>query len=118
MSSSSCSTSDRPIKARQQPGIVWATAYCVIAIVAAAACGARTKSITGALVDVQAISLTEIREFSIETPGKARLTFTVRGDVGFSASHLREHMVTGLPVKVSYIDESGRLVALHIEDAP
>ncbi|MBI4310580.1 MAG: hypothetical protein HY681_02270 [Chloroflexi bacterium] len=72
----------------------------------------------GTLVDVQATSLVEISSFSIEAPAQGRLDFTVRGDVGFSASHLREHMLGGERVKVTYVREGDGLRALRVEDAP
>lgn len=69
-------------------------------------------------MDVQAASLVEVGSFTVETADKARLTFTVRGPVGFSPGHLREHMLAGARVKVTYVKEREGLRALRVEDGP
>ncbi|MBI3953047.1 MAG: hypothetical protein HY330_00880 [Chloroflexi bacterium] len=60
----------------------------------------------------------EVRSFTIQTADRSRFTFTARGDVGFTASHLREHMLVAERVKVTYVKEREGLRALRVEDAP
>ena len=43
-------------------------------------------------------------------------TFTVQGDIGMSASHLRLHQALGETVLISYVTEGDRLVVVDIGD--
>jgi hypothetical protein len=72
----------------------------------------------GVVVEVEATSPVEASAFSLVTARNKRLVFIVNGDIGFSASHLREHMLAGERVKVLYIKEAAGLRALRVEDAP
>ena len=93
-------------------------ALLILLALASTACGPSAQEVVGVVVDVQAVSLLEVRSLTIETPARERLVFTTRGDIGFTASHLREHMVAGDPLKVTYIKEGEELRALRVEDAP
>jgi hypothetical protein len=73
------------------------------------------------VVAVQATSLTNVQGFSIRTQDGRTVDFRL-GPVDnanqFPPGHLAEHKVSVVPVRVTYIEESGALVAVHLEDAP
>ncbi|MSQ33174.1 MAG: hypothetical protein EXR60_01955 [Dehalococcoidia bacterium] len=93
-------------------------ALLILLALAASACGPRAQEVVGVVVDVEATSLVEASAFTLVTASKARLVFTVKEDIGFSASHLREHMLAGERMKVIYIKDAAGLRALRVEDAP
>ena len=76
------------------------------------------QTLRGRIVDVDARSLVEIESLTIRDESGAAYTLEARGmPLGeFTPSHLREHMVSGAPVEVSYHDDGGRLVLDAISD--
>jgi hypothetical protein len=76
------------------------------------------QSVHGRIVDLNSRSLLELESVTIRS--ESGETYTVEaGGVAlgqFTPSHLREHMVSGLEVVVTYHDESGRLVLDAISD--
>jgi hypothetical protein len=82
--------------------------------------GGGTRTVTGIVVKVEAASAVEVRGFTLRTSDGQLLAFTVgrldlSGDA-FPAEHLREHMATAAPVKVTYTQQGGSLVASRLED--
>ena len=86
---------------------------------ASAGCGVarerETQTVRGVLVDVAAPSLTNLRSFDLRTDDGRRLSFRVEGDVGMTPAHLREHMVLGEPVSVTYRESADGLLALRLD---
>lgn len=84
------------------------------------ACGAPGReaeptTVRGLIVGVRAESIAQAQSFELRTPDRV-LSFRVEGDLGFTPSHLREHMVLAEPVTVTYRDEPDGPVALRVED--
>ncbi len=75
-----------------------------------------TGTVRGLLTDVQAASLTMLREVELRADDGRTLRFTVEGDTGITPSHAREHMVNAEPVTITYRSERGQMVALRIDD--
>ncbi len=82
------------------------------------ACGDSVSEMRGLITDVQAGSLTEVESFTVQEEGTGKLwTFTAEGSIGFTPSHMRQHMLEGQAVAVRYREKDGRLVAVLIGDA-
>jgi len=84
------------------------------------ACGTASQGTTeGLVIDVRG-GLDGVTEFSVLTPG-GTLVFVPDpdGDFAFPLPHLREHILSGIPVIV-YWEElpDGSLSAVHVDDAP
>ena len=81
-------------------------------------CGSETRSVRGLIVEVVADSLLIVETVTVEDEDQVR--WTVRGGGkrfdGFSASHLREHMVQGLPVTVWFEERDGMLFMKDVSD--
>lgn len=77
--------------------------------------------VAGVVTSVDAVSLTEVRGFTIISAAGQTLTFTIgtleNGDE-FPPGHLKEHMASATPILVSFRQENGALVAYRLEDAP
>lgn len=79
--------------------------------------------VDGLLTEVEGTSPTDVASFTLRTPEGRVLQFAIgRLDLSGDASpagHLREHLATVEPVRVTYVTESdGSLVAIRLEDAP
>ncbi len=82
-----------------------------------AACGDSVSEMRGLITEVQAASLTEVESFTLQEEGTGKLwTFTAEGFIGFTPSHIRQHMLEGQMVVVRYRDSYGRLVAILVSD--
>ena len=104
----------------------WALTLVVLTALAAGCAGgpdATTatevrQAVSGRIVDLSAPSLLELESLTIR--GESGETFTLQaGGVAlgqFTPSHLREHMVTGQVVVVTYHVDGGRLVLDAISD--
>ena len=107
----------------------------VLAVLAALALGAatacasppadggegETMTFIGHITDVRARSLIELESLRVTGADGASLRFHAeegRGFDEFGPSHAREHMLTGEPVEVTYIEEDGRLLIVDLADAP
>ena len=75
-----------------------------------------TGTVRGLLTDVQAASLTMLREVELRAEDGRTLRFTIEGDTGLTPGHAREHMVNAEPVTITYRSERGQMVALRIDD--
>jgi hypothetical protein len=97
-------------------------AVIVIAFVAATTLGGSGRRVeTGIVVSVDAVSLGDVRGFSIRTTDGRTVPFRIgrlENAATFPPGHLAEHKVTLVPVRVTYVDENGGHTAVRIEDAP
>jgi hypothetical protein len=100
-------------------GAVAAVVIAVIAVTAVGGPGRRVE--TGIVIAVRATSLTSVQGFSIRTADGRTVDFRVgalENAATFPPGHLAEHKVTLIPVRVTYVEESGDAVAVRLEDAP
>jgi hypothetical protein len=97
-------------------------AIVAVAIVASMVVGGPGRRVeTGIVVAVEATGLTTVQGFSIRTSDGRTVDFRVgslENAAAFPPGHLAEHKVTLVPIRVTYVDESGAPVAVRIEDAP
>jgi hypothetical protein len=70
----------------------------------------------GLVVEVQSASLLQISSFTLRTYDGVFVELVVEGDVGISASHLREHMALADPVTVTVRYADGLTIATLVED--
>ena len=87
-------------------------------LLSAVSCGGETRSVHGLIVDVAADSLLVVETVTVEDEDQVRWTVHGGGKRfdGFSPSHLREHMVQGLPVTVWFEERDGRLFMKDVSD--
>ncbi|HET9520370.1 MAG TPA: hypothetical protein VFO73_04920 [Candidatus Limnocylindrales bacterium] len=100
-------------------GIVIALAALLVVVVTSFARPA-SRVETGVVVGVDAVSLTEVRGFTIRTPDGRTVTFRIgalENGTEFPPGHLREHAATATAVRVTYLEEGSELVAVRLEDA-
>jgi hypothetical protein len=99
-----------------------ALAVVLVAVAASMVVGGPGRGVeTGIVVGVQGTGLTSIQGFSIRTADGRTVDFrlgTLENGAAFPPGHLAEHKVTLVPIRVTYIDESGSHVAVRLEDAP
>ena len=104
-------------------GLLAVVVVVVVAAVAAASAlgGPGRGAETGVVVAVEATSLSSVQGFSIRTQDGRTVDFRVgaiEDAAQFPPGHLAEHKVTLVPIRVTYVAESGALVAVRLEDAP
>ena len=78
--------------------------------------GASARTVHGSIVGVEVRSLVELTSLELRDENGATWHFEAEGSQGFTPSHLREHMLQGLSVTVSYHEEDGALMIDGIED--
>ncbi|WKZ83686.1 MAG: hypothetical protein QY307_05445 [Acidimicrobiia bacterium] len=98
-----------------------ATRLLLIAAVLLVACAGGAQRVDGVVVAVDG-DLTEVRAFEIVATDGRRLLFRVGAELesftgGVPLSHLFEHLGDGFPVRVTYREEGGVLVAVALTDA-
>ena len=76
------------------------------------------ETVRGLLLEVNARSLLELETLTVRADDGAEWRLEARGKrfALFTPSHLREHMVSGLPVTVTFHRENGALVLDEIAD--
>ncbi len=83
--------------------------------------GGRPTS-TGIVVAVESTSPVAVSGFTLRTADGRLEQYAVgileTGGAAFPAAHLREHLASLLPIVVTYRLETGRRVAIRLEDAP
>jgi hypothetical protein len=89
-----------------------------LAVLLLTSCGADDRgTIEGLVVDVQG-DLTSVTEFTVLTDnGQMRFIPAQDGDFAFPLPHLREHIISGVPVVVFWEDREGTRVAVLVDDA-
>ena len=73
----------------------------------------------GVVTRVDAVSLTDVRAFTIRTPDGRTVNFRIgalENGTQFPPGHLGEHAATATPVRVTYREEGGELVAVRLDD--
>lgn len=76
---------------------------------------------TGVVVEVDAVSLTEVLGFTLRTADGRTVEFVVgplENPAEFPPSHLAVHLADGEPVRVTYKQAGTDRVAVRLEDAP
>jgi hypothetical protein len=96
----------------------WLLVASVTATLLCLACtrDAGPQVVRGLVVDLRAVSINQLAAFDLRADDGRSLSFAVEGDVGMTPGHLREHMVLGEPVTVTYRETRGTLVASRVED--
>ena len=80
-----------------------------------------TEQMTGVVVAVDAVTLSDVRAFTLRRPGGELVEFSLReleNGTDFPPGHLAEHQATAKPVRVTFRSEDDERFALRIEDAP
>ena len=80
-----------------------------------------TEQMTGVVVAVDAVSLSDVRGFTLRRPGGELVEFSLRelqNGTEFAPGHLAEHQATAEPVRVIFRSEDDERLALRLEDAP
>ena len=65
---------------------------------------------------MQTASILQIASFTLRTDDGTLVEMIVEGDVGITASHLREHMALADPVTVTVRYADGLVIATLVED--
>lgn len=80
-------------------------------------CGGGERTVRGVVVEVEARSISEVALLIVEEEGTGKVwTFQADGPVGFTPSHIREHMMQGLPLTVRFRERDGLFVAVLVTD--
>jgi hypothetical protein len=94
----------------------------LLAVVATFVLGGPGRQVeTGIVVAVEASSLSDVQGFSIRTADGRTVDFrvgTIENPTQFPPGHLAEHKVSLVPIRVTFVQESGGPVAVRLEDAP
>ena len=75
-----------------------------------------TLQLNGHIVEVIKRNITEVETLRIRDTNGSLWTFTTKGFVGFSPSHLREHQLFGESVVIEYRQDGETLIAVRISD--
>ncbi len=78
--------------------------------------GASVQTVRGSIVGVEAGSVLELTSLELRDENGATWHFEAEGYQGFTPSHLRQHMLQGLSVTVTYHEEEGILIIDGMED--
>ena len=76
----------------------------------------RPTRLDGLVVAIQSASILQIASFTLRTDTGDLVEMIVEGDVGITASHLREHMALADPVTVTVRYADGLTIATLIQD--
>ena len=92
----------------------------LLACASVVGCGGEpdVRTVRGYVVGVESKTLLELDFVQVRTEAGETIEISARGKhfPGFPPSHLREHMMQGLPVTVSYHRENGELVLDDVRD--
>ncbi len=94
-------------------------AIAVAALAATALGGPGRRVETGIVVDVEATGLTSVQGFSLRTADGRTVDFrvgTTETATSFPPGHLAEHKATLAPIRVTYVEQAGTLLAVRLED--
>ncbi len=81
------------------------------------ACGGGERAVRGVVVEVEARSIAEVAILTIEEEGTGKVwTFQADEPVGFTPSHIREHMIQGRLVTVRFRERDGLFIAVLVTD--
>lgn len=92
---------------------------CTLITLLLTACHPDTRPtvLRGLVVDIQAASFVQIGSLTLRTNSGELVDMAVEGEVGITASRLREHMVLADPVAVTVRYDGSRVIATRIDDA-
>ncbi len=111
-----------PRRARIVLLIAAVAAVVLVAVGAATILGGPGRQVeAGIVIDVQAISLTNVEGFSIRTGDGRVVAFRITSletAASFPPGHLAEHRVSLARIRVTYIVDGAVNRAVRIEDAP
>ncbi len=97
-------------------------ALVALAIVLATTLGRPAdRAETGVVIHVDAVSLGNVRGFTLRTTDGRSVDFTLgalENGSQFPPGHLAEHQATATPIVVTYREQGGSRVAVRLEDAP
>lgn len=80
-------------------------------------CGGGERTVRGIVIEVEARSFAEVAVLTIEEEDTGKVwTFQADGPVGFTPSHIREHMMQGQAVTVRFQERDGLFVAHLVTD--
>lgn len=101
--------------------LVVAVAIVAVAVAASGVLGGSPEqSVTGVVIRVDSTGLTEVQGFDLREDDGTVLHFELgtldMSPPAFNPQHLTAHQATAEPVKVTYEDQGGRLVATRLED--
>lgn len=107
-----------------RPGIrAWFVIAAMAVAVALSGCGGGTTGtqtaqqvVRGEIMDVKARDLLHIESLTVRDADGRTWVFEARAVLEFTPSHMREHMVLGEPVAVTFHEEAGVLVADKLAD--
>ena len=75
------------------------------------------KIIEGYVTNVSAANLLNVDWFEIETKSGKVMRFEVTGSLGsFTPSHMRQHMLIGDPISITYYEKGEKFNASLVED--
>jgi len=95
----------------------------VLTSCAAPTATAQTQTAQGVLLDVVSSSLQKVDSFTLRTDDGRELTFVPAPNFNADATHamtpghMRQHMALADPVRVTYQEQNGQLIALSAVDA-
>lgn len=82
----------------------------------------RSPTATGVVIAVDSTSAVDVTGFTLRSADGATTHFRVgeleSGGAAFPAVHLRAHLVSLIPIVVSYHLDAGQPIATRMEDAP
>lgn len=95
-----------------------ATLILLLAAVALTmACGGGETTVRGVVVEIEARSILEVATLTIKEEDSGKVwTFQADGPVGFTPSHIREHMMQGRLVTVRFRERDGLFIAVLVTD--
>ena len=79
-----------------------------------------TEQMTGVVVAVDAVSLSDVRGFTLRRPGGELVEFSLReleNGTQFAPGHLAEHQAIADPIRVIFRSADDQRLALRLEDA-
>ena len=92
-------------------------AVSALLIVSVACGGDGEKEVSGLVLEAVERNLVEIEYFRVRDDAGRVWEFFTMGNVGTSAAHLRQHQLSGERVRVIYLEDGGRLIAVDVGDA-
>lgn len=97
-------------------GARFALLTMLLAVACATSQSGGTGTVRGVLLQVQASSISQADEIEVRAEDGRVLRFAVSEEVSMTPGHLREHMMFGQPVTVTYRVAPSGLVAIDIQD--
>ena len=100
-------------------GIARMLLLAALAVMTTTSCGGGgdEKTVRGLVTDVQANSITQVATLTLREEGTGKVwTFQAEGHIGFTPSHIRQHMLQGQSLTVHYEERRGQIFAVLVTD--